>query len=271
MLIVDAHIHLWASNVPSPPHRQIASWSAEEALREMDAAGVTAAVIQPPNWDPNANAVAEDAARRYPERFAILGWFPPEQPASRALVATWKQRPGQKGLRFTFMRPGQEHWASDGTMEWLWSAAERAGLPIALGAANFLPVVGDIAARFPGLKLIIDHFGMPPRGKDEAAWVNLPVLLGLAKHPNIAVKVTGAPGMTSEPYPFRNLHAPLRAIYDAFGPNRMFWGTDITRLATPWRQCVTLFTDELPWLGARDKELIMGRALCDWLGWPLRG
>jgi predicted TIM-barrel fold metal-dependent hydrolase len=181
MPIVDAHIHLWAENVPNPPHRQIASWSAEEALSEMAAAGVDAAVIQPPNWDPNANAIAEDAAKRYPNRFAILGWFPPEKPESRALVAGWKQRPGQRGLRFTFMRPGQENWASDGTLEWLWPAAERAGLPIALGAANFLPVVGNIAARFPGFKLIIDHFGMPPRGKDAAAWVILHELLSVVK------------------------------------------------------------------------------------------
>ena len=269
MRVVDSHIHLWKQNVPSPPHRQIAALSAEEALKEMAEAGVDAAVIQPPNWDPEANAVAEDAAKRYPDRFAILGWFPPEKPESRALVSDWKQRPGQKGLRFTFMRPGQEHWASDGTLEWLWPAAERAGLVVALAAANFLPVVGTIAERFPGLKLVIDHFGTPPRATGEAAWVNLPILTGLAKHRNVALKVSGAPSLSQEPYPFRDLQPKLRAIYDSFGPSRMFWGTDITRLQTPWRQCVTHFTEELPWLSARDKELIMGRALCDWYGWTL--
>jgi len=36
-----------------------------------------------------------------------------------------------------------------------------------------------------------------------------------------------------------------------------------------WRQCVTAFTEEMPWLPERDKELIMGRAVCDWLGWPV--
>jgi hypothetical protein len=30
-----------------------------------------------------------------------------------------------------------------------------------------------------------------------------------------------------------------------------------------------MFTAELPWLSASDKDLIMGRALCDWLGWKL--
>jgi hypothetical protein len=34
-----------------------------------------------------------------------------------------------------------------------------------------------------------------------------------------------------------------------------------------WRQCVTLFTEELPWLSERDKELTMGDALCTWIGW----
>jgi len=59
----------------------------------------------------------------------------------------------------------------------------------------------------------------------------------------------------------------IRQIYDAFGPQRCFWGTDITRMPCPYRQCVTMFTEELPWLQGRDKELVMGEAICDWLGW----
>jgi len=152
-------------------------------------------------------------------------------------------------------------------MDWLWPAAERARLPVALLAANFLPLVGQVAERHRGLPLIVDHLGRPSGTKDEAAWANLPELLALARHPNVAVKATGAPSYSSEPYPYRNIHGYLRQIYDAFGPERMFWGTDITRMPCAWRQCVTLFTEELPWLSARDKELIMGRALCTWLGW----
>jgi hypothetical protein len=53
--------------------------------------------------------------------------------------------------------------------------------------------------------------------------------------------------------------------FDAFGPESLFWGTDITRLPCSWRQCVTLFAEELPWLTGRDIELVMGRALCAWL------
>ena len=101
-------------------------------------------------------------------------------------------------------------------MDWLWPAAERPGVPLALRAADFLPVVARVAERHPGLKLIIHHLGRPHRTKDEAAWANPPELLALAK--------------------------PCT---------------------------VTLFTEELPWLTARDKELIMGRALCTWLHWKI--
>jgi len=59
----------------------------------------------------------------------------------------------------------------------------------------------------------------------------------------------------------------FRQMFDAFGPQRCFWGTDITRMPCSYRQCVTMFTEELPWLQGRDKELVMGQAVCDWLGW----
>ncbi|MGH7034339.1 MAG: amidohydrolase family protein [Stellaceae bacterium] len=269
MLIVDAHVHLWANSKPNAGHRQVPELTAEQLIAEMDEAGVDAAVIQPPNWDPTSNEVAVEAARRHPKRYAVLGWFPLDKPESRALIDGWKKRPGMLGLRFTFLLPQQQSWPTDGTMDWLWPAAEKAGLPIALGAANFLPLVGKVAEQHPGLRLVIDHLGLQARTKDAAAFANLPAVLALAKHPNIAVKATGAAGYSSEPYPFRNIHALLKAIYDAFGPERMFWGTDITRMSCSWRECVTLFTEELDFLSARDKELVMGEALCRWLGWDL--
>src|SRR5215813_7745942 len=43
MLIVDAQIHLWNAGKPTNPnHRQIAAYTKDDALKEMDAAGVDA-------------------------------------------------------------------------------------------------------------------------------------------------------------------------------------------------------------------------------------
>ena len=270
MLIVDAQVHIWERGVPTNrAHRQISRYPKDDLLKEIDEGDVDAAVIHPPGWDPNANEEATEAARQYPDRLSVLGNSPLDCPEGHSLVQGWKQRPGMLGLRFSFQQPHQPTWLTDGTMDWLWPAAQRAGAAVALAAANFLPAVGQVAGRHPGVRLIVDHMGRPGGAKGEAAWATLPDLLFLATHPNVAVKATGAPRYSSARYPYRNIHDYLRQIYDAFGPERMFWGTDVTRMPCFWRQCITLVTEELPWLSESDKELIMGRALCAWLGWKL--
>ena len=267
MLIVDAQIHIWTGHKPANPnHRQILDFTAEDVLKEMDAAGVNAAVIHPPGWDPNSNTLAVEAARKYPNRFAILANFPLDKPDSRTGIDRVKGQPGVLGLRFALNQPHQKTWLTDGSLDWLWPAAARAGMPVALIGENLLQAIPKIAQANPGLKLIIDHYGRP-----DKTWSHLPDLLATAKSPNVALKATGGPSYSSEPYPYRDIHGHIRKLYDAFGPERMFWGTDITRMPTTWRQCVTMFTEELPWLTAKDKELIMGRALCNWIGWKLAG
>jgi predicted TIM-barrel fold metal-dependent hydrolase len=267
MLIIDAQVHTWGSGKPSDHHRQTSLYSAEELVKEMDEAGVDGAVLHPPSWDPGSNEMAAEAATRYPDKFCIMGWFPLDDPAQRVRIETWKQRKGMVGLRWSLTRPGQETWHQDGTMDWLWPAAEKAGTPVATMAWHFLPLFRQIAERHPNLKLIVDHLGLVRGATGAAAFANLPDLLALAKCPNVAVKATGAPGYGAGAYPYPELHDGLWRIFDAFGPDRFFWGTDITRMPCSYRQCVTMFTEDLPWLKGRDLERVMGQGVVDWLGW----
>ncbi len=48
-------------------------------------------------------------------------------------------------------------------------------------------------------------------------------------------------------------------------------GTDSTQMPSAWQQCVTVFTEELPWLKGRDLKQVMSEALCNWVGWRLPG
>jgi len=271
MQIVDSQIHLWENATMSPQHRQIPTYSMDDALQEMAEAGVDAAVIHPPSTLGEAmNALAVDAARQHPDTFCILGNFDLQSPDRLDIVTHWRQRPGMLGFRFTFNQPHQQRWWTDGSLDWFWAACEQAELPIGLLAGGHMADLGTIAARHPGLKLHIDHCGRGGGGgggTDEAAFANLGEMLALATYPNVAVKLSGAPSYSSHPYPYRNIHPYLRQIFDAFGPQRCFWGTDITHMPCSHRQCVTMFTEELPWLQGRDKELVMGEAICDWLGW----
>ena len=271
MQIVDSQIHLWENAKMTPQHRQIPTFSKDDALQEMAEAGVDAAVIHPPSSLGEAvNDLAVDAVRQHPDKFCILGHFDLQRPDRLDIVKNWRQRPGMLGFRFTFNQPQQQSWWSDGSLGWFWAACEQEGLPVGLLAGGHMAELGKIAERHPGLKLHIDHCGRGGgggAGTDDAAFANLGEMLALAQYPNIAVKLSGAPSYSSQPYPYRNIHPYLRQIFDAFGPQRCFWGTDITRMPCSYRQCVTMFTEELPWLRGRDLDLVMGEAIGGWLSW----
>lgn len=272
MLIIDSQIHIWQNGRMSPHHRQVDTYSIDDAVAEMTSAGVDGAVIHPPSSLGEAvNVYAEEAVRRHPEKFCILGHMDLLSPDRENIVANWRKRTGMVGFRFTFNEPQQKTWWTDGSLDWFWAACQKHDLRVGLLASGAnMAAFGNIARRYPGLKMHIDHIG---RGggraglKDDAIYADLPEMLALAKLPNVAVKLSGAPSTSSHAYPYTNIHGYLRQIIEAFGPERCFWGTDITRMPISYRQCVTMFTEEMPWLKGRDLELVMGEAVVNWLGW----
>jgi predicted TIM-barrel fold metal-dependent hydrolase len=273
MKIIDAQVHIWSQTVvpTSGLHRKVEKFTAEELLKEMDEAQVDAALIHPPaGWDPNAQAMAIEAVKKYPDRFAIMGQFPLQNPDNRNLIQGWRKQPGMMGLRWPLLLEEQQKWLYDGSLDWLWPAAEKEGLPLAMMGGLFLKKFREIAERHPRLKMIVDHCGLNRRGQDEEAFIHLDELVAMAKLPNVAVKATGAPHYSTKGYPFKNIQDGLHRIFDAYGPKRFFWGTDITRMPCSYRQCVTFFTEELPWLQGSDLEDVMGRGLCQWIGWDYR-
>jgi L-fuconolactonase len=275
MRITDAQVHIWAANTPERPwpaagvgrEHMPAPFTADDLLRAMDEAGVHRAVIVPPSWEGDRNDVALAAAEAHPDRLAVMGRLSIEDPSNARLLPDWRKQPGMLGLRFTFHAPEMQAWLSDGTADWLWPAAEKAEVPVMVLPPGQLAAIGRVAERHSGLRLVIDHLAIRNGAKDEEAFAHIPELCGLARFPNIAVKATALPTYTTASYPFRPVHEPVRRIVDAFGPTRVFWGTDITRLPCSYKQAVDLFLEELPFLSAQDKELIMGRGVCEWLGW----
>src|SRR6185295_233987 len=159
---------------------------------------------------------------------------------------------------------------SDGRMDWVWADAEKAGVPVMmLVPHSMMHPVDNVAGRYPGLKIALCHLGLPTDTQDEEAFREFDKLLPLAKRPNVSVKASALPTYTTDSYPFRRVHPYLRRVYDAFGPKRIFWGTDYSRLLCTYREAITMFTEELPWLTAEDQQWIMGRNLCEWLGWKI--
>jgi predicted TIM-barrel fold metal-dependent hydrolase len=273
-LTVDAQVHLWKANTPDRPWLpdRVAQlpepFLIEKLVPMMDEAGVDRAVIVPPSWEGDRNDYALEAVRRYPARFAVMGRIPVEYPETAKLLPDWKKQPNMLGIRLTF-HPPQWHWLTDGTVDWFWPAAEKYHLPVMFYGAP-MAHFARIAERHPQLTMIADHLGVTG---DVAKSGKLPEAIAetaaLAKYPNVSVKLSTTPFYSAESYPFRDMTVHIRRLFDAFGPRRCHWGTDLTNSYSKatYKQRITHFTETLDFLSAADKEWIMGRAILERLGW----
>jgi predicted TIM-barrel fold metal-dependent hydrolase len=273
-LIVDAQVHLWKGETPDWPwvpgsKPQLPEpFAIEKLVPLMDEAGVDRVVVVPPSWPGDRNDYALEAAQRYPDRFRVMGRIPFKNPQSAELLPKWKEQPGMLGVRLTFLGAAGA-WLADGTADWFWPAAEKAGLPVMFLAPGNMPAFIPIAERHPQLTLIIDHMSLSTSLAYERIPQAIEQTVALARFPNVSVKLSGTPAVSSEPYPFRDMTAHLKRCFDAFGPQRCYWGTDITNSfdKATYKQRISHFTDELDFLSEEDKDWVMGRAILARLGW----
>jgi predicted TIM-barrel fold metal-dependent hydrolase len=269
-VITDSQVHIWPAESPDRPWieggRAFAhgdEFSVEHLLTSMAVAGVDSAVLVPPSFEGDRNDVCLAAAARYPDRFRVMGRIALTEPAR---LTTWLDQPGMLGLRVAFSRGPAAGWFEDGTADWLWPAAEAAGLPVMVFAPGRMADIGRIAARHPGLRLVIDHLGIATHLRDDAVAPAIADVLGLARHDNVAVKASCLPNTVTQDYPFPALHEPIRRVVDAFGPRRVFWGSDLSRLRCPYSDVVRLFTEALD-LTDVERDWILGRGVREWLNW----
>jgi predicted TIM-barrel fold metal-dependent hydrolase len=273
-MIVDAQVHLWKANTPERPWlpNRVAQlpepFLIEKLVPMMDEAGVDRAVIVSPSWEGDRNDCALEAVARHPARFAVMGRIPVDNPDTAKLLPEWKKQPGMKGIRLTF-HPPQWHWLTDGTVDWFWPLAEKYHLPVMFYGAP-MPHFARVAEKYPGLAMIADHLGVTGEvaksGKMPEA---IAETAALAKYPNVSVKLSTTPFYSAESYPFRDMTAHIRRLFDAFGPRRSYWGTDLTNSynKASYKQRITHFTETLDFLSEDDKEWVMGRAILARLGW----
>ncbi len=83
------------------------------------------------------------------------------------------------------------------------------------------------------------------------------------------MKVSSAVNFTKEPYPFRDMTDHIKRCFDAYGPQRCHWGTDLTNslAKATYRQRIEHFTKELSFLSEEDKDWVMGKAILKRLNW----
>jgi L-fuconolactonase len=287
MEIVDAQIH--EPRPPKPLGEQYDEQfqllvNIEIAREAIDSVGVETALIFA------RREYCEAAVDRYPDRFGGAVPFDTlaDAPNLEEEVAAFRKRPGMVAIRNS---PGNHLTAEirpeflEGKFERLYAACEEHGVPLFFSTHGHADKMASVAEAHPGLTMVIDHLGLsqspvsPPR---DDPWDRLDGILSIAKYPNVFVKFSGAPTLSREPFPHKDLWPNLHKIIDAFTPDRLFWGSDYTRMRwrpapeggdaprSEWRWYSDALnylrdTDEL---SAEDKEKILGGAIRRALSWP---
>ena len=268
--LIDSHLHVWDETAagldPGPMkvgYSAQASASVELFMDYMDEAGVERAVFVQPwfyHWD---NAYMVRCLRRFPDRFRGVCVIDPRGPEAPAALRRWRAE-GVTGIRLRPLRegerPGPGPWlATDETLP-LWEAiAETGTIACVMHAGADLGRLSPLLARFPSLRIVIDHINnpVPAAGLGQPAFQ---AVLALARHPQVHVKLSGFHHWCRERYPYRDGLPFAEATVRAFGAERCMWGSDFPHVLAGcgYVRSRSFLPREATFLSKDELRLVMG-------------
>jgi L-fuconolactonase len=283
MRVVDAQLHAWiAASEAFPWHRpsvealgpaaaqryRTDNVSAERLVWMMDAVGVDAAVLTSPYIYGDDHRYVFAAAGQHPGRFGVVGRLFASTPDPEDRLAAFREQPWAIGIRLVVLPSLGQDILSEPYRRIL-AAAEKEGVPVFVLAVGMLAETGVIAREFPSALIVLDHLGLHAFDPNVDRLGMLPDLLALAACDNVVVKCTAAPSLSREPYPFLDLWPHLHRILDAFGIERVMWGTDITQHFVALTYCEAVdYLRRSDELSDTEKDLILGGNARRILPWP---
>jgi predicted TIM-barrel fold metal-dependent hydrolase len=262
--IIDPHVHVWKNDSKFPWPAELQSPPATDALPEtllglMQAHGVERTVIVHViyyRWDCRYAAAV---VREHPGKFAGVCRIDPQSPTAAKELEHWKHE-GFHGVRLSPGLGASGDWINDvDQMDRIWNRTAELGVPMCvLCPIERIPDVERVIERHQDrLDVCIDHMADCPI--DQPA--ELKKLLALARYPRVYVKLSHLWLLTHQEYPYRDTHDQVRKLYDAFGPQRLMWGTDWPAVEDycGYAKALALYRDEIKCFNDDDRRWILGQ------------
>lgn len=232
---LDSHLHLWELGEGryswlSPDLGPLfASFTAAEARDALAGAGVAGAIlVQADDTAADTEAMLENAAAHDFIK-GVVGWLPLEDPAgAAALLEKWTAHPMFCGVRTLIHDDPRVNVLELAPARESLALLAAAGIPFDVPDAfpRHLGQVAALAADMPGLTVVVDHLGKPPRAGSAGAmdeWERQ--LRAVAALPNTVAKVSGLHCSGAEFAP-EALERVWTVALEAFGPARLMFGGD---------------------------------------------
>ncbi len=273
-VIVDPHVHVWLNDPAfpwpaentNPPEEDR---TAEMLLQLMDEHGIDKTVLVQVisyRWD---NSYVVDCVKRYPDRLMGVGRINPEDPAAADHLSEWVEGGGIHGVRLSpgVGEPG-DWFTNDELMDPVFARAESLKVPLLLLTRP--PRLLDLAKRlekYPDLDVVIDHMAdCEPEDLDGRK-----ILTDLARFERVYVKISHTWSISNEAYPWKDTHPLAEAVYQAFGAQRIMWGTDwpVCLSKAEFGQTLSVVRDEMKFIAAEDLDWVLGKTALRL--WPFKG
>src|SRR5262245_8868814 len=274
--VIDTHMHVWSDDPDrfpfahpydpkyTPP--RLAA-SLDRVIEEMNANGVSYCVLVQTichGWD---NRYLAHCLKAHPQRFRGQGLIDPTDPQVATRLEAGMKEHGLAGVRFSpIYYKGKDEWLNAKSSYPLWQKAQELGAVFNFFiASEQLPKLEDMVRRFPRVKVVIDHLArIDLEVKDPEPEIRK--LLALARYPNVYVKVSELMILSpSKKHPYRDTYALVKKVYDAFGADRLMWGTGFpgatrAQAGRPSLQDeLALIQKEIPFFSAEDRAKILGK------------
>ncbi len=271
--IIDLHVHVWAHDRRYPFAKETRNQPIEDATPEMlldnmQQNGVSNAVniqVSHYRWD---NSYLRDVLTRYPGKFHGVARINPEDPAALDILSKLVKDDGFHGVRLSPSQGAAGDWIRSPLMPPLWKRCRDLKVPMTIlaPAARML----DIAAlyeKFPDLAVVIDHMADCPIDRPDLQLK----LTALKRYPKVFVKISHTWSLSKQGFPCRDTFPLVQALYDAFGPKRLMWGTDwpISKDQASYAQTLAVVCEGMTFLNRDDKRWILSKTI-DRV-WPFPG
>lgn len=289
---VDVHVHVFDRLSEAFP-RQVSSLApaertatAEQLLREMDAAGIDRAVLIDmggPRLE--QHRYVTHCVRRWPDRFTATGLVDLDDPDPPSRLRELAEATEIEGIRLGRLGDPSAEKAEELKVYGLFQVAEELGLNVNIYTSNSqMPCLRLLAAAFPRVAISLDHLGIcpttamrvdrwqRPRFDDEPIPpVGYAQILELAQYPNVYIKISGEYAFSKQPYPYADMRSMVEQVYRAYGAERLMWCSDFPWIVEEpgYGRLATLIDHHLPLLSRQEREQIMGgNALKIWFRRP---
>jgi len=268
-LIIDTHLEVWTldpkfpfSHPERPDLKVPIAAPIENQVEQMKDFGLKYAVLINPRYYGWNNSYISYSLHKYPKLFVAHGLVNPEDPNVAERLRYWITEHGFQGMRFSPIYHPKSTWLSSKEHYPLWREAEKLN-----AVFNYyilphqMPMLEEMAGRFPGVKIVVDHLGKPDL-KLEDPWPEFRKMFRLKKFPQVWISASEPYELSLiKEYPYRDTIPFFKATYEEFGGKQLIWGTGYPRprWELPMDKELEFVDKILDFYKPEDRELLLGK------------